>query len=200
MATKRKVLFLRHSETNPKNSALKGMAADVVRDLSPKGVALAEATAAALADEGFGLVITSGVMRTNQTGAIVSAPHSKTLKDAVSRRTLYMPMDETKADQLFAIFDEAKTARKSYERPELSDQYMPGASMIMNDVAAYGAEKTLVVNHMCLIQILIAVIGRGKFDDVLDVELGPCDGIWVVVDEDSLMLGYEIFRAPKVEG
>ena len=193
------ITFVRHSIATKKDASKKGAAADIGRVLTVEGTVLAEAMSLVLAIEGFDLMVTSHTPRTVQTGLAIAA-NQHSLKEIVGIQNLYAPIDMAKADELFALFDELPKPRQSMTSAALRDYYTQAASVLLGEIAIRGAKKPVVVNHGTVIQMLVAILARGQFDDVLDVELDPCDSIRVEMSEIGVMLGYEVVRAPKMEG
>ena len=190
------ITFVRHSIATKKDASKKGAAADIGRVLTPEGVALAEATSLALAGEDFDIMITSHVLRTVQTGLAIAA-NQRNLREIVGVQELYAPINMARAD---ALFDELPKPRQNMANKWLCDYYTVAATVLMREITARGAEKTVVVNHGNVIQMLIAILGRERFNDVLDVELAPCDSIRAEMSMFGELIRYEVVRAPKMEG
>jgi broad specificity phosphatase PhoE len=189
----RKILFIRHGKTTPLDKTVPASKGDPARVLTSEGVARAEEVATDLATKNFGLMITSGVPRTIQTGAIIAAKQQK-LDDVMGVRSLYMPVDDAKTDKLFAIFETATTPRLAIEVPEIMDMCARQGQTILELCRIYDNPDTIVVNHMVLIQLI--AYSMGAEDDVLDAKLEPCDGIEITIADEELV-SWAPYSAPK---
>jgi broad specificity phosphatase PhoE len=185
------ILFIRHADTLPKDAD-----GDIGRKLSPVGRQRAIATSTDLASRKFRLAVNTGVNRTIHTCNLIAANQPE-LEDIVSVRSLYLPMDESVAAEMMVRFDETKTARKAKDVPLIWEAATKSARMLDSVITMMKSDNTVVVDHMVLIQHMVYALCGRIVDAVLDVELGPCDGIALTPCGD-LGPTWEIYRAPKL--
>lgn len=193
--------LLRHSiATRPPQNG--GLRDDLDRQLTADGIALAQAVRDGLAKIQFDLAISTRVPRTDRTLDII-VEEQQLLADVVSRRSLYLPLDQMEAAELFMIYIAAQNARELKDNERIMPEMRVIARTIECETMAEFSgiediEEVLVVHHGGLIQLIAYCLSDERLDAILDINLAPCDGIILDVPEDEdTAPTFEIYRAPS---
>jgi broad specificity phosphatase PhoE len=193
--------LLRHSiATRPAQNG--DLNDDLVRQLTPAGIALAQAVRDDLAKIKFDLAISTRVPRTDATLDILVEAQTN-LVDIISRRWLFLPLDNAEAKEMFDAYVLAANAQELKDDPRILPEMREIARSIECETmpefsGIEGLEEVLVVHHNGLIQLIAYCLSGDHLDEVLNVNLGPCDGIILdIPDDENKEPSFTVYRAPK---
>jgi broad specificity phosphatase PhoE len=193
----RVIHFCRHSKTaEPTGTTI---SENIRNPLTAEGFRLAHLAQNAFAPDQFDLAITSGTVRTDSTGGILVTRQTK-LIDFVTCRGLFLPTESERATAIFGLYGKAQTATQAFAekalRRHVENRMLP---VLLGLIQMYHSRATLVVNHDGLIQMMIALMGDGRCDDVLNVNMNHCDAIEVTTDGASTIeeIAYRLIPAPS---